>query len=63
MNGTKKFYQSKTFWFNVLAFVAAVAASFGYTGELPAEAQQFVLPAVFLINVLLRFLTNQGIEL
>lgn len=59
----KKFYQSKTFWFNVLAFVVAVAANFGYTGELAPEAQQFVLPAVFVINIVLRFITNQGISL
>lgn len=58
----KKFWQSKTFWFNVLAFVVAVAGSFGYTGELAPEAQQFVLPVVFVINILLRFLTNKGIS-
>ena len=59
---TKKFWQSKTFWFNVLAFVAAVAGGFGYTGELPGDWGQFVLPAVFVVNIILRFLTNKGVS-
>lgn len=57
----KDFWKSKMIWFNVLAFVAALAGQFGYTGELPSELGQFVLPAVFLINLLLRFLTKQPI--
>ena len=63
MNGSKPFYKSKTFWFNALAFVSAVAASYGFTGELAPELQPFVVPAVTLINVVLRFVTKQGVTL
>jgi hypothetical protein len=63
MNGEKKFWQSKSFWFNALAFVIAILANFGYTGEVPEELGQFVLPVVFLINVVLRFITKQKITI
>ena len=63
MNGSKKFYESKVFWFNALALVAAVAAGFGYTGEVPANLAPFVLPVILLINIALRFVTKQGISL
>jgi anti-sigma-K factor RskA len=63
MTKPKAIWKSKTFWFNVLAFVAAVAGLFGYTGELPADLGQFVLPAVFLINLALRYFTKQPVSL
>ena len=59
----KPWYRSKTVWFNALAFVVAVAAAFGYTGELPEGLAQFVGPAVFVVNILLRFVTNKAISL
>jgi hypothetical protein len=59
----KKWYLSKTFWFNIVAFVVAVLGSFGYTGEIPDEWGQFVLPVVFLINVILRFISNKKLSL
>ena len=57
----KKWYTSKTLWFNVLALVAVVAASFGYTGELPAEWAVFAPAIVALINLCLRFVTKQPV--
>ena len=60
---TKRFYQSKTFWFNALAFVGAVAGAYGFTGEIAPELQPFVVPAVTLINVVLRFVTKQAVTL
>jgi hypothetical protein len=61
----KKFYASKTFWFNVVAFVLAVgipvAGQYGYTGELPPELGVFVIPAIALINLILRFVTKEPI--
>lgn len=61
----KKFYASKTFWFNVVAFVLAVgipvAGQFGYTGEIPADWAVFVVPAIALVNLILRFLTKEPI--
>ena len=58
---SKKWYLSKTVWFNALAFLVAVLGSFGYTGELDPRLGQFVLPVVFLINLILRFVTSKSI--
>jgi len=55
----KKWYLSKTFWFNVFAFVAAVLVGFGYSGELPAEWEQYVVIAVAVVNLVLRLVTKQ----
>ena len=60
---SKGFWRSKTVWFNALAFLVAVLGSFGYTGELDPGLAQFVLPVVFVINLILRFFTNQAIRL
>ena len=61
----KKFYVSKTIWFNGVAFLLAVAlpvlASYGYTGELPATWSVFVVPAIALVNLVLRFITKEPI--
>ncbi len=59
----KKFYESKTFWFNALAFIVAVAAQFGYEANLSSDVQAFVLPVVFLINLVLRFVTKEPVSL
>ena len=60
---TKSIFSSKTFWFNALAFVGAVAGAFGFTGELAPDLQPFVVPAVTLINIVLRYLTKQPVAL
>ena len=61
----KKFYASKTFWFNVVAFVLAVGipvlGQYGYTGELSPELGVFVIPAIALVNLILRFATKEPI--
>ena len=65
----KKFYASKTFWFNVVAagvFVAPMLLGpFGYTGNVAPEIQEyiniFVPAAVALVNVILRFVTKEPI--
>lgn len=59
----KPFYKSKTFWFNVASFGAAVAENFGYTGVVPDAWQPFILPATAGINILLRFITRGPISL
>ena len=56
----KKWFESKTFWFNVLALVVAVAAEFGYSGELPAEWGVFVPAIVIVINLILRLFFTQS---
>jgi len=56
-SGKKKFWQSKTFYVNILAIAALVVqAQFDY--ELPAETQVSILAA---INVALRFITKEEI--
>ncbi len=66
-NDSKRFYQSKTFWFNVAGFVLAVAGpvarSAGYTGEVPTDLEVFVVPAITLVNIALRFITKQAVTL
>ena len=61
----KKFYASKTFWFNTIAFVLAVGlpilGQFGYTGEVPAAWGVFVIPAIALVNLVLSFVTKEPI--
>ncbi len=61
----KKFYVSKTIWFNGLAFLLAVGlpvlANYGYTGEVPASWGVFVIPAITLVNLVLRFVTKEPI--
>lgn len=59
----KKWYASKTLWVNVFLFIAAVAANFGFVGDLPADWQTFVLPVVAVINVLLRLITKVPVTL
>jgi hypothetical protein len=59
----KKWYASKTFWFNVLALAVAVLENFGYTGVLPEDWQVFVPVVVVLVNLVLRlFATKEPIE-
>lgn len=63
----KKWYQSKTVWFNILTIAGAVAGGVG--GVLPAlgpvvsvETYQILLFSVGLINVLMRALTTGPIQ-
>ncbi len=63
MNGTKTFLKSKTFWFNVLAVIVAIASAFGYSGEVPTGVIVFLPAIIALINLALRFATNQGLTL
>jgi hypothetical protein len=60
----KPFWQSKTFWFNVLALVVAVAGAFGFAGFRPsADTEQLAYVLVVLINLVLRFVTKQPVGL
>ena len=58
----KKWYLSKTLWFNLVALVIAVLANYGYVGELPEDWQVFVAPIIALVNFVLRLLTKEPIE-
>ena len=50
----KKWYLSKTFWFNGVALVVMVLGAFGYTGEVPQEWGVYVPAIVALVNLVLR---------
>lgn len=58
----KKFYLSKTFWFNILAAVVVVAGYFGYADF---EANGEMIAAVIaIINLALRlWFTKGGVSL
>ena len=58
---TKKIYQSKTFWVNLLAIVGIVLNSL-YGIELDAEVQATLATSILaVINIVLRLRTNKGI--
>ena len=57
-NGTKKFWQSKTFWVNVLATVGIVVQS--QTGFVVDPSIQAIGLAV--VNTGLRLITKEGLE-
>jgi hypothetical protein len=61
----KKWYESKTVWFNALAFLVAVIgpilSQYGYTGDIPAGLAVFVPAAIAAINLILRKLTSSAI--
>ncbi len=59
MNNSKRFWQSRTLWFNAIAFGLTVLAAFGYEGTLPEDWAPFVVPVVALINGLLRIITEK----
>lgn len=65
MNNGKKWFESKTFAFNILALIVAVAgpvlAGYGYTGEVPTQWAVFIPAAITLINMILRAITKQPI--
>lgn len=50
----KPVWKSKTFWANLLAGIAV------YTGYLPAQTAAYVVP---IINILLRFVTQEAVTL
>lgn len=59
----KKIWKSKTLWFNVLLAVGvAVEASLGVIqGQLSPNAYLVIVGLVAGVNVVLRFLTTQGV--
>ena len=57
----KAWYASKTVWFNALAFAVAVAAAFGYDGEVSDEVIGYVPVAVAVVNIILRLVTKKAI--
>ena len=64
---TKATRGSKTMWFNALGFLVSIAGPIleanGYTGIVPPSLSIFVLPATYLVNLVLRyFFTNSSLR-
>ena len=60
----KKFYASKTLWVNGISLVVAVLLGLGFVDlELNPDIEQFVAPLIFLVNIVIRFLTKEPVEL
>ena len=61
MRETKKIYQSKTFWVNLIAIVGIVLNSL-YGIEIDAELQATFATAILgVINIILRLVTSKPI--
>lgn len=61
----KKFYTSKTLWFNVVGvvFLWILPAIFpDFVLQVPAEFAVWKEPVILLVNLILRIFTNQGVE-
>jgi len=59
----KPIWLSKTIYFNVLAFIVAIAVVFGYQGELPPEWEKWVTVVIAIVNLALRFWTKQPVKI
>lgn len=58
----KPFYESKVFWFNILAGIIAVAGIFGFGDYKPsADVLEIIGIVVAAINIILRFITKQPV--
>jgi len=61
---SKNIVKSKTFWFNILAALATIASQFGFGDFEPDKGVVAVaLGVVALVNIILRYLTDQGIHI
>ena len=59
---TKKWFESKTLWANIIGGVATVATVFGIDLGLTPEAQAEIVAGIMVvINILLRFVTKAPI--
>lgn len=61
---SKTIWQSKTFWANIIAFIATMAGVFGIDLGLSPEVQaQLVAGIMAVINIALRFVTDKPVTL
>ena len=59
----KPFWKSKTLWFNLIFLLVTLATSWGYTDWQPTtEMQQIITGVVLILNLILRYMTKQGIH-
>jgi hypothetical protein len=60
----KKFFLSKTFWFNLLALAVAVASGFGFSMFEPdAFIIEYAAAIITVVNIVLRFISKTKITL
>jgi hypothetical protein len=60
----KSIFASKTFWANILAFIAAVATAFGFNLGLTPDVQGTLVAGIMaIVNIVLRLVTNQPVTL
>lgn len=61
---TKKWYESKTLWVNLLAGIAAITGAFGIDIGLTPEVQTTIVTGVMaLVNIALRVVTKQPVSI
>lgn len=61
---SKNILTSKTFWFNILAGLVAIASQFDFGSFEPdAGVITIALGVVALVNLVLRYLTDQGVHI
>lgn len=61
---TKKWYESKTIWVNVLTLVIAILTTVVASDVIPPEIVLYITGiAVPILNVILRFVTDTPIEM
>lgn len=61
---SKKIYESKTFWVNIIALVAAITGAFGVDLGLNPETQATLVAVIMsIVNLGLRFSTDKPISL
>ena len=60
----KKFYESKTFWFNILTGIVALAAYFGFAEFQPSQVTIEIIAVLgSAVNLVLRlFFTSEAIK-
>ena len=59
----KPFYESKTFWFNLLFLAASIAAYFGFGDFKPSnDTVELAGVLVAVLNIVLRFLTSKPVS-
>jgi len=59
----KSILSSKVFWFNIVALVGLVAASFGFNEfEADPNLETYALVIVTVANILLRLVTKQPVK-
>lgn len=62
-NTAKKWYESRTLWVNLVAFVASITGVFGMDLGLDAETQTSIVAGIMsIVNIVLRFDTKTAVE-